>query len=154
HAGVGALPRRLGDLAHQVPGAHGPSDVTCGDRPQLPVAIVEDRLHELVGDPHRVVGVLILDRVAVLAVEIHVEAGLAEVARLALFARRAPDELLDVGVIGVEDHHLGGAAGLASGLDRPGRRIGAPHEAGGTAGGATALEALARGAQPGQVDPR
>ena len=36
---------------------------------------------------------------------------------------------LDVGVVDVEDHHLGGAAGLAARLDRAGRRVGAAHEA-------------------------
>ena len=46
--------------------------------------VVDDRLHELVGDAHRVVRVLVLDRVAVLAVEVHVEAGVAQRARLAL----------------------------------------------------------------------
>ena len=54
------------------------------DRLEVPVAVVDDGLHELVGDPHRVVRVLVLDRVAVLAVEVHVEAGVAQRARLAL----------------------------------------------------------------------
>ena len=104
-------------------------DLAGGDGAQVPVGVVDDGLHELVGDPHRVVGVLVLDRVAVLAVEVHVEAGVAQHARLALLDGLAPDELLDVGVVDVEDDHLRGAAGLAPGLDRAGRRVGAAHEA-------------------------
>jgi hypothetical protein len=52
--------------------------------------------------------------VAVLAVEVHVEAGLAECTRLALLDGLAPDELLDVGMVGVEDDHLGGAPRLSA----------------------------------------
>ncbi len=89
-------------------------DLAGGDGPQVPVGVVDDGLHELVGDPDRVVGVLVLDRVAVGAVEVHVEAGVAQDAGLALLAGLAPDELLDVGVVDVEDDHLGGAAGLAA----------------------------------------
>ena len=48
------------------------------------------------------------------AVEVHVEAGVAQHAGLVLLLGLAPDELLDVGVVDVEDDHLGGAAGLAA----------------------------------------
>ena len=48
------------------------------------------------------------------AVEVHVEAGVAQDPGLALLLGLAPDELLDVGVVDVEDDHLGGAAGLAA----------------------------------------
>ena len=106
----------------------------------------------VVGDAHRVVGVLVLDRVAVVAVEVHVEAGVAQRARLALLDRLAPDELFDVGMVDVEDHHLGGAAGLAARLDRAGRRVGAAHEAHRTRRGAAALQVLLRRADAGQVD--
>jgi hypothetical protein len=86
---------------------------------QVPVGVVDDGLHELVGDAHRVVGVLVLDRVKLSAVEIHVEAGVAQGAGLALLRDLAPDELLDVGVVDVEDDHLGGTAGLAADLMVP-----------------------------------
>ena len=59
-----------------------------------------------------------------------------------LLAGLAPDELLDVGVVDVEDDHLGGAAGLAAGLDGAGRGVGAAHEADRARGGAAALEQL------------
>ena len=51
---------------------------------EVPVVVVQHRLHELVGDPYGVVGVLVLDRVAVRAVEVHVEAGRRERPGLAL----------------------------------------------------------------------
>ena len=76
--GIGALPRRLGDLTEQVARlARSRSSRPMVRADEVPVAVVDDRLHELVGDPDRVVGVLVLDRVAVGAVEVHVEAGLA-----------------------------------------------------------------------------
>ena len=112
--GIGALPGGLGDLAHEVAGLDRADDRAVGDGPQVPVGVVDDGLHELVGDPDGVVGVLVLDRRHVLAVEAHVEAGLLEDPDLLLLAGLDPDELLDVGVVDVEDDHLGGAAGLAA----------------------------------------
>ena len=75
-------------------------------------------------------------------------------ARLALLDRLAPDELFDVGVVGVEDDHLRRAARLAARLDRAGRRVGAAHEAHRTRRGAAALEELLRRADVRQVDAR
>jgi hypothetical protein len=66
--------------------------------------------------------------VRVLAIEVHVEAGLTQSAGLVLLEGLAPDEVLDVGVVDVEDDHLGGAACSATGLDRPRRRIRTTHE--------------------------
>ncbi len=86
------------------------------------VAAVLDRAHELVGDAHRVVGVLVLDAGDVLAAEVHVEAGVAQHADLVLLARLGLDELLDVGVVDVEHDHLRRAAGGAAGLDGAGAR--------------------------------
>ncbi len=61
--------------------------------------------------------------------ERHVVAGLLEDTRLALLLGLAPDELLDVRMVGVEDDHLGRAPRLPAGLDRAGRGVGAAHEA-------------------------
>ncbi len=61
-ARIGAAPRRIGDLAHEVARPHGLDDFTGGARRQVPVAIGLDRAHELVGQAHRVVRVLVLDR--------------------------------------------------------------------------------------------
>src|SRR3972149_9728461 len=65
----------------------------------------------------------------------------------------APDELLDIGVIDVEDDHLGRAPGLAPGLDRARGGVGAAHEAHGAGGVATLRERLLRGAELVEVDP-
>ena len=119
-----------------------------------PVAVLEHRAHEVVRDADRVVGVLVLDRVDVLAVEVHVEARVAQDARLALLVRLAPDELLDVGVVDVEDDHLRGAPRLAARLDRARRRVGAPHEADRARRGAAAREQLLARADLREVDAR
>ena len=153
-ARVGALPRGLGDLAPEVAGPDRLDDLAGGDRLETPVGVVDDGLHELVGDAHRVVGVLVLDRERVGAVEVHVEAGVAQHASLALLFDLAPDELFDVGVVDVEDDHLGGAPGLATRLDRAGRRVGAAHEADRAGGRAATLEQLDAGADLRQVDTR
>ena len=130
------------------------SDHRRGDRPQVPVGVVEHRRHELVGEPHRVVGVLILDRVAVAAVEVHVEPGVPQGPGLALLDRLAPDEVLDVGVVGVEDDHLGRPPGLATALDRPGRGVRPAHEAHRTRRRPAPVEVLLGRTDPREVDPR
>ena len=61
------------------------SSVEPGTQAELPT--LGDRAHELVGDPDRVVGVLVLDRGDVLAAEVHVEAGVAQHADLLLLRR-------------------------------------------------------------------
>jgi len=52
----------------------------------------------------------------------------------------AVDEVDDVGMVDVQDDHLGGAARLASGLDDAGEGVEAFHEAERTAGGAASAE--------------
>src|SRR5205085_7023521 len=73
---------------------------------------------------------------------------------LALLDRLAPDEVLDVRMVGVEDDHLGGATRRTAGLYGAGRRVSAAHEAHRPRGGTAALEVLLRGAEIGQVDAR
>src|SRR6202008_2089294 len=114
---------------------------------------VFDRVHERVGDADGVVGVLVLDTHDVLAAEVHVEPGVAQDADLVLFARLGLDELLHVGVVGVEHDHLRGTAGRAPGLDRPGGGVGTAHEADRTAGGAAGAEQFLAGTDAGEVDP-
>src|SRR4029077_1373860 len=76
-ARIGAAPGRVGDLVHHVASGQGFGDRAVAARGQLPILAGDDRLHELVGDPHRVVGVLVLDRGEALTVDRHVEAGVA-----------------------------------------------------------------------------
>ena len=83
--GVGALPRGRGKLSPQVAGFHRAHRAAIFDGFQIPVAVFFDGLHEVVGDAHGVVGVLILHRERVRAVQVHVETGRCEGARLFLF---------------------------------------------------------------------
>ena len=73
-------------------------------------------------------------------------------AGLAFLGGLAPDELLDIGVIHVEHDHLGRPAGLATGLDGAGRRVGTAHEAHRAGGRAAALERFHARTDPRQVD--
>ncbi len=152
--GVRTRPRRLGDLTPQFASLHGADGLVSVARGQVPVTVGDDRLHELIGDAHRVVGVLVLDRVDVATVEVHVEARVAQRARLLLFVGLAPDELFDVGVVRVEDDHLRRTTRLATGLDGAGRRVGAAHERHRAARRAAAFEGLRARADPREVDAR
>ena len=64
---------------------------------------------------------------------------------LLLLLGLAPHEVEDVGVIGVQDDHLGGAAGFAAGLDHTGEGIEALHERDRTGSDPSAREFLPRG---------
>ena len=119
HAGVGALPGSVGDLTEEVAGRQGIDDGAVHTGHQVPVAPVDHCLHELVGHPDRVVGVLVLRGVAVGPVEVHVEAGIAQHPCFALFDRLAPDEVGDIRVVDIEDDHFGRPPSLAPRLDGP-----------------------------------
>ena len=153
-AGIGALPRRLGHLPEEAAGPYRFDDRAVGNCPEIPVAVGLDGPHELVGDPDRVVGVLVHDGVAVGAVEADVETGLGQYPHLALLTGLAPDEVPDVGMVGVEDHHLGRPSGLASALNGAGRRVGTPHEAHRPAGLPAAPQHLPARPDCAQVDAR
>src|SRR3546814_14523156 len=57
-AGIGRSPGRDRDHAPERPGLHPADDRPVGTRDQGPVAIHLDGLHELVRNPHGVVGIL------------------------------------------------------------------------------------------------
>ena len=143
----------IGDLVHQLARRKVLIDRSVEAAGQVPVGALLDGLHELVGDAHRVVGVLVLDRGEVLRVEPHVEAGVAQRRRLLLLLGLAPDEVLDVGVVDVEHDHLRRAASAAAGLDRAGPGVGAAHEAHGARGDAALRQRLHRAADLREVDP-
>jgi hypothetical protein len=127
--GVGAAPRCLGDLLHELPRGNRLDRLAGDPRGQLPVLVVDDRAHELVGDANRVVRVLVLDREEAVTVDRHVKAGIAQRGGLVLLVGLAPDELLDVWMVDVEDDHLGRTTRLAPRLDRSRPGIGSAHEA-------------------------
>ena len=104
-------------------------------------------VHELVGDADGVVGVLEEDGGVGLGVGAGaVVAGSDERVGLGFFLGFALDEVDDVGMVDVEDDHLGGAAGFAAGLDDAGEGVEAAHEAQRAAGGAAAGEQFGRAA--------
>ena len=155
HARVGAAPGGLGDFAHQLARWDRLADRLAGGAGgQPPLAVLLDGAHELVGDPHRVVRVLVLDRLEALAVDRHVKAGVAQSLGLVLLLGLAPDELTDVGMIDVEHDHLRRTAGLATGLDRARPRVRAAHERDRPRGGAALGQRLHRAADVRQVDAR
>jgi hypothetical protein len=141
-ARVGALPRRLADLLEQLAGVDALDDLAGGARAEAEVGAVLDRAHELVGDPDGVVGVLVLHRGDVGAAEVHVEAGVTQRADLVLLARLGHHELLDVGVVDVEDDHLRRAPGGPAGLDGARGGVRAAHEGDRAGGGAAGGEQL------------
>ena len=149
--GIGALPGRLGDLAEEFPGINLLDDLTGGAGAQPEVASRIDCRHELVGDPDRVVGILVLHRGDVPASEVHVESGVAQRPDLLLLAGLGLDELLDVRVVDVEHDHLRGATRGTTRLDGPGRGIRATHEGDRAGGGATRAEQFLGGADTRQV---
>ena len=106
---------------------------------------------EGVGAADREVGVLEHHRAVGLAVEVGLVARADQGLGLLLFLGLALDELEDVGVPALEGLHLGGAAGLAAGLDHAGDRVVDPHEADRARRLAAAGELLLAGAQRREV---
>ena len=151
-AGVGALPGGLRHTVHQLARVDPLDHLAGAPGQQVELLALLHRVHELVGDPDRVVGVLVLDADDVLAAQVHVEPGVAESTDLVFLARLGLDELGHVGVVHVEDDHLGRAAGGAAGLDRAGRGVGAAHEGDRAAGGAAGGQQLLARPDLGQVD--
>ena len=107
-----------------------------GHRPSIPGPILLGGTHELILDTHRVIGVLEIDGVISSAghIETAVIACINQRPGLLLLVRLAADELPNVRVFGIQDHHFGGAAGLTTRLNHPGKSIEAPHERNGTRG--------------------
>ena len=115
-AGVTADPRGVGDLPPHVARFVGVDGAAADDRLRLPFLVVDHRAHEVIGDTHGVVGVLELDGVigAARHVEADVVARVDQRPRLLLLLRLGVDEVHDIGVVGVEDDHLGRAPGGAA----------------------------------------
>ena len=126
---------------HDVAGRYSLTGVRCLDGAGVEGAVGLDGGHELVGDADGVVGVLEEDGAVGLGVGAGaVVASLDEVPGLLLFVDLALDEVYDVGMVDVEDDHLGGATGLAAGLDDAGEGVEAAHEGERAGGGAAAGE--------------
>ena len=151
HAGIAAPPGGIGHFAQQIVGAEFFAGLAVVDVAGPPVAIFFDCAHEIVGDAHGVVGVLEEDGGVSLAVDRRIVALLDQDVGLALFLGLGLDELHDVRMIDVEDHHLGGAARLAAALDDAGESVEALHEADRAGGDAAAGERFPAAAQRREV---
>ncbi len=125
---IRAVPRGVRDRMEQRPRRDGLDDPSVDPGPQVEVGVVDDRPHELVRHPDRVVGVLVLHRDDVAAAEIHVEAGIPQCPDLAFLTCLALDEVDDVWMVDVEHNHLRGPSGRTTRLDRPSRGVGSAHE--------------------------
>ena len=218
-ARIGGLPGRLADFLPQGPGRDGLGDLAIGAADQVPFPVRLHGAQELVGDPHRVVGVLpghravglavpvgvvgveldllvslagelddaadvvvrhmILARradgafqgrvalglEAVLAGALAIDAGLHDGAQVLAHHLRAGDQGgdlllflhlpvhigLDVGVIDIDNDHLGRPARRASGLDGPGGAVADLQEAEQARRLAAARQRLVLAAQRGEV---
>ena len=105
------------------------------------IGVAQDGVHEVIGDANGVVGVLEEDgRVGFGVGRRTVVSGGDQGVRLGFFFLLALDEVNDVGMVDVEDDHLGGAACLAARLDDAGEGVKTFHEAERAAGGAAAAE--------------
>src|SRR5262249_19461029 len=154
HPGVAALVRGLGNLAQYVARLEAVLLFTGEHGVRPPVAVANHGLHELVRGADAVIGVLEEDRAVSLAIERGVIACLDQRVSLLFFLRFAPDELFDIRVIGVEDHHLRRPTGLAAALDDPGEGVEALHEAERSAGASAAGEGSIFFTQRGEVRTR
>jgi hypothetical protein len=128
HAGVAALVGGFGDGAQDLARFVALDGLSGGHAFGPPVAIARGGFHEIVGGAHGIVGVLEEDGAVGVAVDRRIVAGLHQGVGFLLFLGLAPDELFDVGVVGVEDHHFGGAARFAAGLDDAGEGVEALHK--------------------------
>ena len=128
HAGVAALPGGLGNVTHHFPGRMAVFLLSIGQRSRPPFTVFRHRFHEVIGDAHGVVGVLKEDGTVGIAIQRGIVAGCDQSMRFLFFFGLAPNEFADIGVIHIEDHHLGRAAGLAAGFDHARKGVEALHE--------------------------
>ena len=149
------MPGGVGDLAQQLARVKVCDGAAVFHRAGGKIAIAQHGVHEVVGNAHRVVGVLEEDgRVGFAVGAAAVVSGFDQRPGLGLFLLLALDELDDVGMVDVEDDHLGGAARLAAGLDDAGEGVEALHEAKRAAGGAAAGEPFGGRAQRRKIGAR
>ena len=155
HAGIAAEPGGFGDLAHDVARLVGLHRLVALHRIGGELAVGLIGAHELVADAHRVVGVLEEDRRVGLGIRTRaVVAGLDQREGLGFFLGLALDEVHDVRMVHIEDHHLGRAPRLAAGLDHAGKGVEPAHEAQRAGGLAAAREQFHRAADRRQVGAR
>ena len=139
---IGALPGRLGHLHPQLARVEAIDHLARGALGRLPGAVLVDGRHETVLDAHRVVRVLPGDRAVRVAVEVSRIAGGDQRLDLLLLARLPLHEVADLGMIRVDNDHLGRSPGDAARLGRARGAVEHLEEAHQPAGGAAARQPL------------
>src|SRR6202035_4692725 len=148
HSGIATVPGGFGNLAHHFFGFVSGDDCAVANRLGGEIGVADNGVHEVVGDAHGVVRVLEKDgRVGVGIGMRSVVALRDERVGFGFFFLFALDEVDDVGMVDVENDHLGGATSFASRLDDSGESVETFHEAERAAGGASATEAFGLRAQ-------
>ena len=143
HAGIAAAPGGVGNLVEQVFRFETLHGASVADGAGGETVFAHDGVHEVIGHADGVVGVLEEDgRVGIGVGRRPVVSRSDQGVCLGFFFRLALDEVDDIGMVDIEDDHLGGAASLAARLDDAGEGVKALHEAERTAGGAAAAEAF------------
>src|SRR5687767_15379191 len=103
HAGIAALPSGLGNGLQQILCLVAVSRLSGNHGLGPPVAILAHGQHEFVGGAYGVVGILEKDGAVGVAVQRRVVAGVDECVRFLFFLGFAPNKLLDIRVIRVEN---------------------------------------------------
>src|SRR3954468_16314538 len=155
HSGISAVPGSFGNSMQQSLSFVGLYYCLIGDAAGGEIGGADYRIHEVVGDADRVVGVLKEDGAIGVGVRMgtvvsHRDQGVS----FGFFFGLAEDELFNVGMVYVEDDHLGRAARLAAGLDYAGEGVESFHEAERTAGGAAARKGFGGSAQWREIGAR
>src|SRR5579862_100331 len=128
HARIAALPCGFGHAMEELAGAVFIGGRAIVDVLGPPIAVFFGGLHELVGNPNGMIGVLEEDGGIGFAIDGLIVALLDEDVSLALLFDFGVDELGDVRMVDVEDDHLGGAPSLTAALDDAGEGVEALHE--------------------------
>src|SRR5690349_2512421 len=76
HARISTSPSAFGNLSHQIFGMESLTDLSCRAENGLPRLIVQISLHELLTEPHRIIGILAGNTLVGLPVEISRVSGL------------------------------------------------------------------------------
>ena len=152
HAGIAASPGGVGNPEEQIFGFEGLYRSAVFHGAGGEIGIAQDGVHEVVGHAHGVIGVLEKDGAVGFGVGRRtVVSERNQRVSFSFFFGLAFDEVNDVGMVHVQDHHLGGATSLASGFDDAGERVKALHKAERAAGGAAATESFIRRAKGRQI---
>src|SRR3989344_4664690 len=121
HPRVGALPSRLSNLTEYITRFDGLEAFAIGHSLKLPIFVIFHGAHKVICYANRVISVLILHRVAILAVQIHIVASLGQHSLLTFFNGFTPDKIFHVRVVSIHNDHLGCSTSLTAAFNGAGR---------------------------------